>query len=345
MSRVSTKREAVMRTKRLAKLKQDLLTQFGSDVFFCYIKNIKEMNNIERVIGAQADDMFSQGKTYQQTYDSLSKEIIEYRKMPVSILKPTYQKSSNNLASNNETYQNYYEQQINNAPLPNIRQNAPNILVTTASSASVSPEKYKRDIPKRPKIGLENEWAAVLIHKDEHDQLEKLKEIEAEKRKKELYREELDAQTRVQSIRRQIIKEQERSKEEQILASRNVAEIEEKQQELEEIKLAKQAQKQCVVTSLAEKERQLTEKRQKLMRERILFNESVNRELKQAEEIEKLKELKRKQLTDALKDIYLRQAEVFLYNLQKKQRKKSRENLRRAEQNQAITYANEIVSF
>ena len=56
----------------------------------------------------------------------------------------------------------------------------------TANSA-VS-EVYRREIPIKPKIGVENEWAAVAIRQDELHKIEKMKELEAERAKKELYR-------------------------------------------------------------------------------------------------------------------------------------------------------------
>ena len=56
------------------------------------------------------------------------------------------------------------------------------------TSQQLLPDRYKRDLPKRPRLGLDNEWAAIAIRKDEIDRVEREKEFEAERAKKLLYR-------------------------------------------------------------------------------------------------------------------------------------------------------------
>ena len=171
-------------------------------------------------------------------------------------------------------------------------------------------DRYKRDLPKRAKLGLDNEWAAVAIRKDEIDRFEREAEIEAEKAKKRLYREELDAQKRLISAKKQLWVDKEKEKELQMLARQGEAVLEEVKQERRDQVIAKQIQSHCVNTSLKERMKRIKEQSLIEAREKAKFNEEVERSLKAAQTMEQQQVQSKKCVTDSLKEIYAHQEKV-----------------------------------
>ncbi len=157
---------------------------------------------------------------------------------------------------------------------------------------------------------MANEWAAVAIRRDELDRLEREKEIDAERQKQRMYREELDEQRRLIEVRKRLAREKEAEGESEILERQNAAVTEERTQEQQDSLLSKEAQRQCLGYSL--KNRQLQERalRDAVKRERQVFNEDVDRSLREEQARERTKAANRRKLTESLKQIYEQQADV-----------------------------------
>ncbi len=257
------------------------------------------MNNIERLVAAQADSLFSQGIGYQATLEALSKQLISLCSSgPPALFSPVIPSpQSSQPAEDHKAAPEFPEERA-----PEAIQEIPR--------PPASP--YRRQIPVRPRLGVANEWAAVAIRKDELDRLEREKEFLAEKQKQLLYREELDEQKRLVQVRRQLVREKEAEKEREIVAQQDAAVAEEASQERQELSLAREALKQCVGSSLRNKRLQQKAVRTELEQERRLFNESVERSLHEAQEREHTKDQRKKQLTETLKQIYDQQADVLL---------------------------------
>jgi hypothetical protein len=178
------------------------------------------------------------------------------------------------------------------------------------STQQLLQDRYKRDLPKRPKLGLENEWAAVAIRKDEVDRLEREAELEAEKAKKLLYRDELDAQKKLILMKKQLFVDKEKEKELQLLARQSETILEEVKQERRDQVVAKQIQSHCVNTSLKERMKRIKEHKLIEAREKARFNDEVEKNMKAAQTIEQKQDESKKLVTDSLKEIYEHQEKV-----------------------------------
>ncbi len=320
MQRLVSKRAMGLANKRREKLRADLLARFG----------ISSIDTVDRLIAQYAEPLFAR-ESYLSVLAKLSDCVAHPENEPSAGAGPQRTPCIANALAGPPAVSSSLQPQLQSQPErpgPEPDQEPRGEVPEERAPPAPEAEQRNENFARQP----QDEWSAVVREKDRMDLAQVEREMALEAEKKRLYRfvphidsnkdrEELDAQYRLNTMRKQRERQRERENDRDVLAKQNAAVQDEFRQELEQKTAATKyqqysfcmliaANRYCVSSSLHEKLRYVEKQKEDSEKEKRNLHAEYERTLKEAQNFEKSRTEQRMHIASTLRAVYEQQEQV-----------------------------------